>query len=149
MKSVDLKEYFSSDNKGVTGLTIDGKCSRCGECCKDILPIDYVELARIKKYVKEHHIVQQEHHLKQNTIDMTCPFLNIDGDEKKCVIYPVRPQICKKFICSMEQDKINALSENRKNAGKLMSLRNEVFDDDFTLRVTALAMKRAGLFPQR
>lgn len=149
MQSVDLKEYFASDSKGITDLTTDGKCSRCGECCKDILPIDYVELARIKKYVKEHHILQQEHHLKRNTIDMTCPFLNIDGDEKKCVIYPVRPQICKKFICSMSHDKINALTESRGNAGKVMSLRKEVFDDDFNLHLTALAMKRAGLFPKR
>lgn len=87
--------------------------------------------------------------MKRNTIDMTCPFLNIDGDEKKCVIYPVRPQICKKFICSMSHDKINALTESRGNAGKVMSLRKEVFDDDFNLRLTALAMKRAGLFPKR
>lgn len=148
MRNIDFQGFVAMDKDAVSDFTVDGKCSRCGECCKDILPIDYVELARIKKYVKANHIVQQDHHLLPNTVDMTCPFLNIDGPERKCVIYPVRPQICKKFICSAGQEKINELVQTRTNAGTLMSLRKEVFGDDYALRLAALSatkiMERKG-----
>ena len=79
---------------------IDGKCSNCGECCADLLPVSDEELARIKAYVKKHHI--QEQNIKPffdpQAVNLTCPLRN--DKEKRCEVYPVRPLICREFICS-------------------------------------------------
>ena len=31
--------------------------------------------------------------------DMTCPFMDDSKLKEKCRIYPVRPEICRQFIC--------------------------------------------------
>ena len=92
-------------------FTTDGKCSQCGECCKDILPGDFAEMYRIEKYIKSHRIKEQDHHVPASTIDMVCPFLNVDT--KQCVIYPVRPKVCRKFICSMTDAKLFSREKKR------------------------------------
>lgn len=33
--------------------TVDGKCSKCGNCCSDILPLSDDEIRRIHKYVRQ------------------------------------------------------------------------------------------------
>lgn len=143
MHHMTVQGYLDSDKHGVTDYTVDGHCSRCGECCKDILPIDFVELNKIKKFVKSNGIKQQDHHLLPNTVDMTCPFLNIDGDTRKCVIYPVRPKICQQFLCSKPQEELTSLSKSREKAGRVMSLRKEIYGDVDNLMLAALAIANA------
>lgn len=83
--------------------TINGVCSECGECCSNRLPMSQKEINQIKIYIKEHNIVEQKHGvfaLAKASIDLTCPFLDDTKKIHKCTIYPVRPQVCKEYICS-------------------------------------------------
>ena len=88
-------------NASKTDLTVNGKCTGCGECCSNILPLSHEELDRIKAYVKKHDIKPITHiaSLADNILDMICPFCDLTK-EKKCTIYNIRPEVCKVFICS-------------------------------------------------
>lgn len=81
-------------NVKITDNSICGKCSKCGECCTNFLPISQKELDKIQKYVIENNIQPQKQMLvMQNRL--TCPY----HDGKKCLIYKARPLICKEFYC--------------------------------------------------
>lgn len=102
IKNGSFKDWVFETKHGVHDCTINGKCSGCGDCCSNILPLMKKEIIEIKKYIKEHDIKKQEHrsfYLSADTIDMACPFCDINK-ELKCTIYPVRPSICKIFLCS-------------------------------------------------
>lgn len=90
MKKATLNEYILQGN-AVTDYTINGKCSNCGECCADLLPLTKKDVKRIRQYIKRHNIKPR---VAQADIDMICPFLNMSN---KCMVYPVRPLICKLF----------------------------------------------------
>ena len=38
----------------VINYTENGKCSNCGQCCTDYIPISQKEINRIRKYIKKH-----------------------------------------------------------------------------------------------
>ena len=107
----------------ITNKTCKGKCSNCGECCSDILPLNAFEISRIRDYIKLHKIEECKH-LEEGDerIDLTCPFR--DRINNKCVIYPVRPFICKNFICSDSQEKIQRDKKLIHNKRKQYSMRN-------------------------
>ena len=79
---------------------VDGKCSGCGECCADLLPVTPEEIRKIKAYVEKHHIKERKGapFFDRNAVDLTCPLRN--NEERRCEVYPVRPLICREFICS-------------------------------------------------
>lgn len=82
--------------------TVNGKCCGCGDCCSNRLPLSQKEINQIKAYIKKHAITEQKHGcnvLVSKTIDMTCPFMDTTK-ELKCTIYPVRPQVCREYICN-------------------------------------------------
>ena len=87
-------------SNGTYDFTDNGKCTQCGKCCSNLLPMTEKEIKVIRKYIKQYHIKEYKHliPLAQPVIDMTCPFLNDDKPTEKCMIYEVRPQICKSFI---------------------------------------------------
>ena len=91
-----------------SNCTNNNVCSRCGECCTPFIPITQKECERIKKYIKEHDIRPTEIR-EGNNIYLRCPFY--DSKNKKCNVYQVRPEVCKKFICS-NNEKI--IDDNRK-----------------------------------
>lgn len=80
-------------NMKLTNFTILGNCSRCGQCCSDLLHLDDNEIKRIDDYMKKHKLVQ--HNKGANNI--CCPFRN--DETKSCEIYEVRPDICRVFKC--------------------------------------------------
>lgn len=86
-------------------LTCNGKCTGCGQCCSNILPMTDEEIETIRKYVKKYNIKENKHliPLTEPIFDMTCPFLDNSKSCEKCKIYKVRPKICKDFICDQEQ----------------------------------------------
>ncbi len=86
---------------GTYDLTDNGKCTQCGGCCSNTLPMTDEEISIIRKYIKQHHIKEHRHFLPlaEPAIDMTCPFLNDNKKTEKCDIYEVRPRICRDFIC--------------------------------------------------
>lgn len=81
----------------IVDFTKDGKCSNCGECCSNILPMSHKDIKRIKAYIKQHNIKEQRHNALAG-IDMTCPFR--DEANRKCLIYEIRPAICGQFMCN-------------------------------------------------
>lgn len=84
---------------GVFDFTDNGKCTGCGQCCSNILPVSEKEVKRIQRYIKKHGIKEHKHYYPTPTPipDMTCPFRN--DAERKCDIYEVRPEICRDFKC--------------------------------------------------
>ena len=88
-----LKTVLSGTAK-ITDNSICGKCSKCGECCTNLLPVSQKEVDTIQRYVIANKIRPQAQMLvMQNRL--TCPYYN----GKKCLIYEVRPLICKEFYC--------------------------------------------------
>lgn len=87
----------------IFNFTKDGKCSGCGGCCSNLLPMSQKEIEVIRKYIKKHGIKESVHcpPTAKPTIDMTCPFR--DNGQGICTIYEVRPEICKQFICDSEK----------------------------------------------
>ena len=81
-------------NVKITDNSICGNCSKCGECCTNFLPVTQKEINEIQKYVIENKIRPQTQILvMQNRL--SCPYYN----GKKCLIYEVRPLICREFYC--------------------------------------------------
>ena len=101
-----IEQMIKDMEHGVYDFTKDGKCSQCGACCSDLLPISENEYRRIKRYIKKHNIKEQKHTapavlVEQPKLDLTCPFLNENKKTEKCVIYPCRPAICRCFVCDL------------------------------------------------
>lgn len=94
-------------NNGVLDFTKDGKCSGCGQCCSNYLPISSKEIKEIKRYVKNRHITEQKHNYPSVVaFDLTCPFLDDSKEKEKCLIYPVRSEICRDFVCNNPNEAI-------------------------------------------
>ena len=88
-----LKTVLSETAK-ITDNSICGQCSKCGECCTNLLPVSQKEVDIMQRYVIANKIRPQTQMLvMQNRL--TCPYYN----GKKCLIYEVRPLICKEFYC--------------------------------------------------
>lgn len=83
--------------------TDNGRCSSCGECCSNMLPLSDIEKERIRLYIKANGIKEQRHvYPTANPVfDMTCPFR--DELNRKCLIYSIRPEICRRFICNRSE----------------------------------------------
>lgn len=83
--------------------TKDGECSQCGRCCSAILPVNPNQILRIKKYLKKHPEIKPHNYtpiLSKDFMDI-CPFLS---EDKKCMIYEVRPSVCEHFSCARFKD---------------------------------------------
>ena len=94
-----IQQMLSDMKNGVCDFTKDGKCSNCGQCCSNFLPISQKEADAIARYMKKNGIKEHINRppTTQPTMDWTCPFRN--EAERKCDIYPVRPAICRDFKC--------------------------------------------------
>lgn len=92
----------------VQNFTIDGKCSNCGQCCSNFLPLGKHEIERIRRYMRKHEIKEQlcKFPTSKAFHNLTCPFRS--EIEKKCLIYSVRPAICQDFQCDKPEKKILA-----------------------------------------
>ena len=108
----DMEQVRREMEHGVYDLTDNGKCTGCGQCCSNVLPMTDIEIQRISKYIKRYNIKECKHFVptKEPALDMSCPFLDTSKDKDKCKIYEVRPQVCRDFICNpqkRESPKIN------------------------------------------
>lgn len=85
------------------------ECDQCGRCCANILLLSDYEIQTIKNYLKKHPMISV---YNRNTILMKedvniCPFLQeYNTGDKYCVIYPVRPSICRSYNCKEEYSKV-------------------------------------------
>ncbi|MGN1105715.1 MAG: YkgJ family cysteine cluster protein [Huintestinicola sp.] len=69
-------------------IPIHKNCKNCGKCCGTI-PATPEEISKIVDYINENDITPS------GSYKSTCPFR--DNRQKKCLIYPVRPLICRLF----------------------------------------------------
>ena len=91
-------DVMQRDSTTCVDCSINGKCSNCGDCCNDILPLTNADINRIKQYIKKNKIKQIYHGCYVDMLlDVMCPFR--DETNKKCTIYEVRPYICRIFTC--------------------------------------------------
>lgn len=78
----------------IEDYSISGKCSKCGECCSRLLPVTKSEMKAIIEYTIKNNIEIQAYMLTAQD-NWKCPFFN----GNKCLIYEVRPLICKEYYC--------------------------------------------------
>lgn len=96
--------------ENITNYTNEGKCSNCGHCCTDFLPLTFKEVKRIKAYLKEHPEIVDQQHIVGDSVEVKCAFR--DEVNKKCLIYPVKPLICSTFLCSKKQETLFKLRDS-------------------------------------
>ena len=94
-----LDDFAHPEKAEIKNCSVNGKCSKCGECCSNILPVCQEELYTIANYVIEHKIRPQKHLLVMQN-KLMCPYFN----GSKCLIYEVRPLICREFYCYKKPD---------------------------------------------
>lgn len=94
-----IRKTSAEMEQGVYDFTVNGKCSGCGSCCSNFLPMSAKEVKTIKRYVSKKGIKEQKHlyPTAEPNLDFTCPFRS--DAEKKCLIYEIRPAICRDFQC--------------------------------------------------
>ena len=124
MKVGNLEQVLNDMKAGVYNFTDNGKCSSCGNCCSNILPMSKEELKRIKKYVRKHHITDSSKN-ENVKFNMICPFR--DNEKKVCTIYPIRPLICSDFKCDKPQKKIAATRDFLYDRFMTVFVREEIF----------------------
>ena len=100
---------ISEGMRSIQDNTRKGKCVKCGECCSNLLPLSLAEIERLRAYIAEHQISMQQGH------EPDCPFLNA---EKRCMVYEVRPLICRIYKCNIRgisyRDFLLMLKEDRR-----------------------------------
>lgn len=101
-------------NVKITDNSICGNCSCCGECCTNFLPVTQKEVEILQDYVIKHNIRPQKQMLIMKNI-LSCPY----HDGKKCLVYEVRPLICKEFYC---YKKVNIESAKKLTAEKRITV---------------------------
>ena len=104
--------------------TCNGHCSGCGECCGNFLPMSADEVAAIHRYLKRHPVREQRHNAMMG-VDATCPFR--DEKTRKCLIYSIRPGICRSFMCNYTLDDLAANKELFHKKNTVVDLRREFF----------------------
>lgn len=91
----------------------NGECSRCGECCTPFIPMTKSEVKTVREYVKKNPQIKEralnQPFFEGNDVYVKCCFY--DKDKKECMIYPIRPFICRAYKCNQDDLKI----ENNKN----------------------------------
>ena len=104
----------------INGKVVDLKnpnCNNCNECCSLLSMITPEEYQFYLKYFstdkKGREIFKQgvtrwvEISRKLNSFNMMCPFIS---KTKRCLIYQIRPKVCKEFHCSPSLNKLDKSS---------------------------------------
>lgn len=103
------------------GEVVDMKnpdCKNCNECCTITASVSKAELKAMKRYVSRHKDVKRlinknVENMVSLGVNMYCPFS--DKETKKCLVYPVRPEVCKEFHCAKEKtDKFKRIVRSNK-----------------------------------
>ena len=129
MKIATFDEMVADMESGIWDFTEEGKCSSCGQCCSDLLPVSEKELKRIRAYIKKRGVKERKHlvPLAAPVVDMTCPFRN--NVERRCEIYDVRPAICRDFQCDKPRKGVWAKREFYEKKLSIISMRRYFFGE--------------------
>lgn len=133
-----LGRIYSRMDDEVTNNIINGQCSHCGQCCGMFIPFTNKEIKEIKRYVKKHNIKPVTDRETPNGFEARCCFY--DKVNKKCNIYPVRPYVCRDFMCNhkdwrQRRDRYELLGSYNSSlkTTKLASFDDLIYEDYFTL----------------
>lgn len=132
-RAVMGKEFGS-----VKDYSCNGKCSHCGACCSDIIPLLPSEIDTLRHFIRKNNYKPHTHActvLMTNPYDATCPFLD---DKGECVVYSIRPEICRLFSCYEKNPSTEDFAKLPRQvqlkfirfynkSPKVLSLRKEVF----------------------
>lgn len=121
---------------GVYDYTVDGECSNCGQCCSNFLPISAKEIKAIHRYIRKHDIKEQRTcwPTVEPVTDFTCPFRS--DNERKCLVYEVRPLICRDFQCDKPRKGIWAERDLLQSKYGVVDMRAEFYgQESFFARV--------------
>ena len=72
-------------------------CNNCGECCGPV-QINILEYTAIELFLQKHPEIAE--FAKSKDFSLHCVFR--DEEKKRCLIYDVRPVICKLYTCQSE-----------------------------------------------
>lgn len=122
-----IAEIMEELKSGVYDFTVDGKCSDCGSCCSNFLPVSGKEIKSIRRYIQKKKICEQKHIVPASgpAIDLTCPFR--DNSKRVCAIYAVRPAICRDFRCDKPAKNIQADKAMYHGKYTVVDMRKEFF----------------------
>lgn len=122
-----LTAVIGDMKSGAYDFTQNGKCSNCGQCCSNILPLSKSEISQIHEYIAENNIKEQSnlYPMRGQILDMICPFR--DNKNKCCTIYKIRPMICKCFKCDNTKNKIYADKKMFERTRFIVNMRKEFF----------------------
>lgn len=124
-----LKDMWEDMQSGVYDFTDNGKCIGCGKCCTSFLPLSSKDIKEIRRYISKKHIKEQRHITPAVVnFDTTCPFRS--DDEKKCLIYPVRPAICKCFKCDLPSKEIQSNKDTLRGKFQIYDMRELFYGDN-------------------
>ena len=124
-----LQHILEDMKTGVYDYTDNGKCSSCGQCCSNYLPVSSKEIKEIRRYIEKKHIRECKHIIPTvEYFDMTCPFR--DNDRKICTIYQHRPVICKDFKCDNAKHDIWAKKELYHHRYEVCDMRETFFGEN-------------------
>ena len=125
-----LESVKKGMDDNIYNFTVNGKCIQCGECCSDLLPMSEKEIREIHRFIEKNGITECKHLLPTANpcMDMKCPFLDTDKKSEKCRIYPVRPAICRQFICDSEK-RAKHNRELLKQTRRIVDVRREFFEN--------------------
>lgn len=87
--------WQSPEKKGI--FMREKACKKCGKCC-DQFPMSLGQMRKIEDYLLSHpDIIIKMRSLPEikSETRRVCPFLRENSGETYCLIYPVRPEICK------------------------------------------------------
>lgn len=125
-----LEQIRNDMENGTYNMTDNGRCTGCGSCCSKILPMTEKEIRNIKKYMIINRIKECRHDipLADPRYELACPFLDTTRRKDKCIIYSVRPDICRRFSCDPE--KRYALDAGHIRNAKIINVRSVFFGKD-------------------
>ena len=120
-------EMLDDEKRGVFDFTVNGECSNCGECCSNFLPVSSSEVKEIKRYIEKHGIKEQNTHYPtaDRTFNLTCPFRS--EIQRECLVYPVRPAICRVFKCDHPRERIRKNKELFHKKFDIVDMRSEFY----------------------
>lgn len=143
MPVVSSLDRLPTDGEFYSNNCVDGHCIGCGECCTDLLPTTRREIVRLRDYAKKHQL--KEHRLPAGaaleSVDLTCPFCN--ETTKRCEVYPVRPLICRAFICSRTLQAARETRDLVQSDRDIHSLRWEIFKNPESIALIQAAQRAA------
>lgn len=60
-KTGNIEQMLKEFSDGTYDLTDNGKCTQCGACCSNLLPMTDSEIETIHKYIKKQNIKEHRH----------------------------------------------------------------------------------------